>query len=76
MAKIDQIKETLSTLRMLFTIMSAIFLAVGSGLVGMYKVDMVNNIFYLGLYVEYAIFVIILVIGLIINKKVMDIENI
>ena len=75
MAKIDQIKETLSTFRMFFTIVSVMFIAIGGGLINMYKENQLNKLFFGGVFIEFLIFIVILMIGLIIFKRIKEIEN-
>ncbi|MCH8317325.1 MAG: hypothetical protein IIA88_02315 [Bacteroidetes bacterium] len=70
MAKIDEIKETLNTLRMLFTIISVMFIGIGAGLINMYKENQFNQLFWLGLYTEFIIFVLILTIDIAILQKI------
>ena len=70
MAKVDQIKETLNTLRMYITIFSIIFVTLGAGLIGMYKTNEIDNLFWIGILSEFIIFIVILMIGLNISTQI------
>ncbi len=76
MAKIDSIKETLSTLRMLFGMGIVVILAIGGGLIAMYRRNEFDTFFWLGLSFEIAIFVSIIIIGLFIGKKIEEIGEV
>jgi len=52
MAKIDEVKEYLTTLRVLFTVTIAIMVAVGGGLVNSYRKEIFDVVFLLGMISE------------------------
>lgn len=53
MPKIDEIKEFLTILRVFFTVAVAMMVAIGGGgLIGSYRSDNYDVIFYLGLFAE------------------------
>ena len=64
MAKIDEIKELLNTLRAVFGIIVAVILTITAGLIKMYYNDKIDILFYIG-----SIFDIILVFSLPIIAK-------
>jgi len=64
MAKIDEIKELLNTLRAVFGIIVAVILTITAGLIKMYYNDKIDILFYIG-----SIFDIILVLSLPIIAK-------
>jgi len=69
MAQIDQIKEILNNLRLYFSITSVIFLTLAVGLIGMYKKDEINDLFWVGISTLFVIFVIFLIVILKIRNK-------
>ena len=48
MAKIDEIKEYLTTLRVFFTIAIAVMVAIGGGLVNLYRYEIYDIVFWIG----------------------------
>ena len=75
MAKIDRIKEELNTLRLFLSIMIALMVAVGTGLVKSYRLELFDLIFYLGVGVEMILVILSVIIVTKIRKKTKEIEE-
>jgi len=52
MAKLDEIKEYLTTLRVFFTVTIAIMVAIGGGLISSYRQELYDIIFWIGIISE------------------------
>ena len=52
MAKIDEIKEYLTTLRVFFTVTIAIMVAIGGGLISSYRQEIYDTVFWIGVMSE------------------------
>ena len=52
MAKIDEIKEYLTTLRVFFTVTIAIMVAIGGGLISSYRQEIYDAVFWIGVMSE------------------------
>ena len=52
MAKIDEIKEYLTTLRVFFTVTIAIMVAIGGGLISSYRQELYDIVFWIGVISE------------------------
>ena len=70
MAKIDEVKELLNSLRAMFGIIVAVILTITAGLIKMYYNNQIDILFYIG-----AFFDILLVLGLVFIAKIV-IKNI
>jgi len=69
MAKIDEIKEYLTTLRVFFTVAIAVMVAVGGGLVSSFRNNIYDVIFWIGVISELVLMVsVVLAIKKIKNK--------
>ena len=66
MAKIDKIKETLSSLRVGLSIVSALLIALGGTLGNLYKKNEIDFIFW----ITSALFFALLIIGFVIIHKI------
>lgn len=69
MAKIDEIKEYLTTLRVFFTVAIAVMVAIGGGLVSSYRQEIYDIVFWIGVISELVLMVsVVLTIKKIKNK--------
>ena len=66
MAKIDKIKETLNSLRVGLSIVSALLIAFGGSLGGLYKKNEIDFIFW----ISSILFFLLLIIGFILIHKI------
>ena len=57
MAKIDEIKEYLTTLRVFFILAIAVMVAIGSGLVNSYRQEIYDIVFWIGVISELVLMV-------------------
>jgi len=71
-----EIKETLSALRVSFTLAVVVMLTIGSGLIGMYRVSQFNILFYFGIFTEIITFVLLLIIGVTVIRKIKEIRKV
>ena len=76
MAKIDEIKEYLTTLRVFFTVTIAIMVAIGGGLIGSYRKEIYDIIFWLGVVSEFILMISIIFTIKKIKSKTKEIRDI
>ncbi|MEA1973173.1 MAG: hypothetical protein U9N34_07770 [Candidatus Cloacimonadota bacterium] len=76
MAKIDEIKEVLNTLRVAMSIAFGIFVLVVGKIISMYIDGKIIDIFWLSIFVAIVNMVVILVIVKYISKKIKEIRDI
>ena len=75
MAKIDEIKEFLTTLRVFFTVSIAIMVAVGGNLIKSYRNNIHDTVFFLGFTTEIILAIMVIIIVKKIRKKTKEIGD-
>ncbi|NOQ32323.1 MAG: hypothetical protein GQ570_14535 [Helicobacteraceae bacterium] len=75
MAKIDEIKEFLTTLRVFFTVSIAIMVAIGGGLITSYRQQTFDVVFYIGIFSEFILMISVLFIIKKLKSKTKEIKD-
>jgi hypothetical protein len=76
MAKIDELKESLNTLRVFFSVIIALMVAIGSGIVNSYRDNILDIPFWVGFIIEAILLICIIIIIKKINLKTKEIGDI
>ena len=75
MAKIDEIKEYLTTLRVFFTVTIAIMVAIGGGLISSYRQEIYDTVFWIGVISELVLMVSVVFTIRKIKQKTREIKD-
>jgi len=75
MAELDEAKEFLTTLRVFFTVAVVIMVAIGGGISNSYRTQQFDIIFWLGLAIEFLLFLFIFAIIKKIKQKTREIKD-
>ena len=75
MAKIDEVKELLNTLRAVFGIIVAVVLTITAGLIKMYYGDQIDVLFYVGALFDVLLIVSLPIIAKIIAKNIKKLKD-
>ena len=75
MAKIDEVKELLSTLRAVFGVIVAVILTLTAGLIKMYYNDRIDILFYMGSLLNIVLITALPIIAKIIAKNIKKLRD-
>ena len=75
MAKIDEIKEYLTTLRVYFSVTMAIMVAIGGGLISSFRQEIYDIVFWMGVLSELVLMVSIIFTIKKIKQKTREIKD-
>ena len=75
MAKIDEIKEYLTTLRVFFTVTIAIMVAIGGGLISSYRQEIYDTVFWIGVISELVLMISVVFTIKKIKQKTREIKD-
>ena len=75
MSEVDTIKETLTTLRVFFSVAMAIMVAIGGGLVSSFRKEVFDLIFWLGFIAEFILMVAVFNTTRMIKSKTIDLKE-
>jgi hypothetical protein len=75
MAELDEAKEFLTTLRVFFTVAVVMMVAIGGGIANSYRTEQFDIIFWLGLVIEFLLFIFIFAIIKKIKQKTREIKE-
>ena len=75
MAKIDEVKEYLTTLRVFFTVMIAVMIAIGNGVVDSYRNEIYDSMFWIGCISEIILMISVMVVVKKIKTKTNEIKD-
>jgi len=75
MAKIDEVKELLTTLRAVFGIIVAVVLTISAGLIKMYYNNQIDILFYLGAFFDILLVLCLPIIANYIAKNIKNLKD-
>jgi len=75
MAKIDEVKEYLTTLRVFFTVMIAVMVAVSSGVINSYRNEVYDVMFWIGCFSEIILMISVIIVVRKIKTKTNEIKE-
>ncbi|SFV70638.1 hypothetical protein MNB_SM-5-181 [hydrothermal vent metagenome] len=75
MARIDEIKEYLTTLRVFFTVTMAIMVAIGGGLISSYRQGIYDTVFWMGVLSELVLMITVVFTIKKIKQKTREIRD-
>ncbi len=75
MADLDEAKEFLTTLRVFFTLAVVVMVAIGGSITNSYRILQIDIVFWLGLVIEFLLFIFIFAIIKKIKQKTREIKD-
>ena len=75
MAKLDEVKEYLTTLRVFFTVMIAVMVAIGNGVVNSYRQEAYDILFWIGCASEVVLMLSVIMVIRKIKDKTQEIKD-
>ena len=75
MAKIDEIKELINTLRIYLTIISALIISIGAGISKLYISEKINILFWIGVVLCFIMIIVFIVIANALHKNIKKLKD-